>query len=151
MNETLFVGCNSLALIGWVLLVFAPAIRLTTTLIASVAIPTLLAAVYVALIAANLGSLNGGFGNLAAVGELFDNQSVLLAGWVHYLAFDLFVGTWQVRDARRIGISHLLVIPCLILTFLLGPIGMLAYFILRLVTKRQWLIADAGVETGPLC
>ena len=56
---------------------------------------------------------------------------MLLAGWIHYLAFDLFIGGWETRDAVRNGIPHLLVIPCLLLTFMLGPIGLLAYFALR--------------------
>ena len=60
---------------------------------------------------------------------------LLLAGWVQYLAFDLFIGAWQVRDARTQGISHLLVIPCLLLTFLFGPAGLL-HFLIRLVHKH---------------
>ena len=55
----------------------------------------------------------------------------LLAGWVHYLVFDLFVGSWEVSDARRLGIPHLFVVPCLILTFLLGPCGLLLYLAVR--------------------
>lgn len=58
---------------------------------------------------------------------------MLLAGWVHYLAFDLFVGTWEVQDAVKNSVSHLLVIPCLLLTFLFGPIGLLSYFAVRTV------------------
>jgi hypothetical protein len=54
-----------------------------------------------------------------------------MAGWLHYLAFDLFIGAWEVRDAQRHGIPHLLVIPCLLLTFLLGPIGLLCYMAAR--------------------
>jgi hypothetical protein len=55
----------------------------------------------------------------------------LLAGWTHYLAFDLFIGGWEVRDAQRRGISHLLVVPALILTFLVGPAGLLLYLAIR--------------------
>jgi hypothetical protein len=68
---------------------------------------------------------------------LFENRWALLAGWTHYLAFDLFVGTWEVRDARASGIPHLLVLPCLGLTFLFGPAGWLLYMALRAgYTKR---------------
>ena len=59
--------------------------------------------------------------------RLFGDEALLLAGWVHYLAFDLFVGSWEVRDAQRLGIPHLLVVPCLVLTFLFGPVGLLLY------------------------
>jgi len=85
----------------------------------------------------------GGFGSLADVAALFSQPGLLLAGWVHYLAFDLFIGAWEVRDARRHSVSHLLVIPCLITTFLLGPIGLLAYVILR-VTKARTLTMEGA-------
>ena len=67
---------------------------------------------------------------------LFDSPGVALAGWVHYLAFDLLVGAWIVRTARSEGVAHLLVLPCLALTFLFGPAGFLAFNGLRLVRGR---------------
>jgi hypothetical protein len=68
---------------------------------------------------------------------LFRNEYLLLAGWIHYLAFDLFIGSWQVRDAERNGVPHLAVVPCLVLTFLLGPTGLLLYLLIRAgVTRR---------------
>ncbi len=70
-------------------------------------------------------------GSLDALARLFADRRALLAGWVHHLALDLFIGAFEVRDARRLGIPHLLVVPCLVLTFLPGPIGLLAYLGLR--------------------
>jgi hypothetical protein len=99
-------------------------------------LPLVLAVVYVGLIAARFGGAEGGFGSLAEVRQLFADPYLLLAGWVHYLAFDLFVGSWQARDAQRLGIPHLLLIPCLVLTFLFGPTGLLAYCVLRAVLKK---------------
>ena len=61
---------------------------------------------------------------------LFENPWLLLAGWAHYLAFDLFIGGWEVRDAQRRGIPHLLVVPALVLTFLFGPAGLLLYLLI---------------------
>ena len=74
------------------------------------------------------------------VAHLFQTPHLLLAGWIHYLAFDLFIGAWEVRDARRLGITHILVIPCLALTFLFGPAGLLLYFVLRWTLGRQVLM-----------
>jgi hypothetical protein len=68
---------------------------------------------------------------LAEVALLFRNPWMLLAGWTHYLAFDLLVGSWEVRDARPRGLPHLLLLPCLALTFLFGPAGWLLYMALR--------------------
>jgi hypothetical protein len=61
---------------------------------------------------------------------------MVLADWIHYLAFDLFVGVWEVKDAQAKNISHWFVIPCLFLTFMLGPIGFLLYSILRLFLAK---------------
>jgi hypothetical protein len=65
------------------------------------------------------------------VTALFTNAWLLLAGWLHYLAFDLLIGTWEVRDAQERGIPHALVVPCLFLTFMFGPAGWLLYVTLR--------------------
>ena len=94
-------------------------------------IPALLAVAYAGLIGAYFAAAEGGFSSLEAVRSLFDSDALLLAGWLHYLAFDLLVGAWQVRTARAEGIPHLLVVPCLVLTFMLGPVGFLLFLIIR--------------------
>lgn len=138
--ERIFSLCNNAALAGWLILVFAGRARWAAgwvaRLVTGVLIPALLAVIYTALIVGHWGETGGGFGSLAAVATLFSNHWLLLAGWVHYLAFDLFIGSWEVRDSERNGISHFLVIPCLVLTFLFGPIGLLCYLILRTAKTR---------------
>ena len=134
--EQIFSVVNLLALVGWVLLAVLPGRTWVTTAIAAVAIPALLAATYIAVIALEWSGSEGGFGSLADVAQLFANPWLLLAGWVHYLAFDLFVGSWEVRDARARGISHWLVLPCLFLTFMFGPAGWLLYMAVRAVRSK---------------
>ena len=102
--------------------------------------PFLFGLVYLYLVLVYFGKSEGGFGSLAGVTELFQNRYILLAGWLHYLAFDLFVESWEVRDAQRLGMSHWLVIPCLALTFMFGPIGLGLYFIIRWTFKRKLVI-----------
>lgn len=123
----LFSLVNLIALSAWVLLALLPRRRWVIDIVAGLAVPALLAAVYVALVATNWSSSSGGFSTLANVAELFANPWLLLAGWVHYLCFDLLVGCWEVRDARGRGVPHMLVIPCLVLTFMFGPAGWLLY------------------------
>src|SRR5687768_15271264 len=122
--ETLFTLCNFVALAGWLLLVLAPRWKGSAPLISGVLLPGLLGLVYLALIVTWMGKGQGGFSSLAQVQLLFGNPWLLLAGWIHYLAFDLFIGSWEVRDAVQRGIPHSLVLPCLTLTFLVGPIGL---------------------------
>ncbi|MEO8667287.1 MAG: ABA4-like family protein [Bauldia sp.] len=130
MYETAFSAANILALIGWIGLVLLPGRAFVNT-IASLIVPMLLAIAYAGLIGAYFAEADGGFSSLAEVKLLFASDGLLLAGWLHYLAFDLFVGAWQARTARAEGIPHLVLVPVLILTFLLGPIGFLIFVIIR--------------------
>ena len=142
--EQLFSLCGALVLPGWLLLVFLPRWKWTARLVCPVVIPLLLALVYLWLVATTFGRTPGDFNSLAGVAQLFQNPKALLAGWIHYLAFDLFVGSWEVRDSRRAGLHHLLVVPCLVLTFLFGPVGLLLYFALRAALRRRLLVEGEG-------
>ncbi|GGG47728.1 ABA4-like family protein [Hymenobacter glacieicola] len=138
--EPLFSLANTVALLGWALLVVAPRWRLTQAVVLSGAIPLLLAAAYALLIGAHyLGphAAEGGFNSLAEVTALFRNPWGLLAGWVHYLCFDMSLGIWESLDARRRGVPHGLLVPCLLLTFLLGPVGLLLYSLVRRFYGRE--------------
>jgi hypothetical protein len=147
--ELLFTIATRAALPGWLLLVFLPRWRWSARLVSSVLIPALLGGLYLVLIVRSFGSGDGGFGSLAEVAALFENPWALLAGWVHYLAFDLFIGAWEVRDAQRIGLHHLLVVPCLALTLMLGPVGLLLYLVLRAaVKKRIWVEEEEKQARG---
>jgi hypothetical protein len=78
---------------------------------------------------------DGGFGSLVAIRKLFANDALLVAGWVHYLTFDLLIGGWITRDSARLDFPHWQIVPTLVLTLLLGPVGFFAYWIMR--TRRQ--------------
>jgi hypothetical protein len=130
--EQLFGPLNMLALVAWLLLAVFPARPLITRIVAGAAVPAFFAVAYVAMIASAWGSSEGGFSSLDGVAALFGNRWLLLAGWTHYLAFDLLVGVWEVRDSRDRRIPHLLVVPCLALTFMFGPAGWLPYQVIRL-------------------
>lgn len=127
----LFTFSGPLAIAGWLVLVFSPLMPRAAQIISGLVIPAVLSLAYSVFIVVGWAGAPGGFDSLANVMLLFDTPMVALAGWVHYLAFDLFIGTWEVRTARREGIPHLLVLPCLILTFLFGPIGLVLFLTLR--------------------
>ncbi len=134
--ESLFSFASTLVLPGWLLLVVAPRWKWTQRYTAFVA-PLLIGALYAWVFGSHFGEAKGGFGSLAEVAQLFQNPWLLLVGWVHYLAFDLFIGAWETRDAARSGIPHLAVVPCLLLTFLVGPIGLLLYLLLRAILRNE--------------
>jgi hypothetical protein len=151
--EALFSLANALALPAWALLAFAPRWRGTRLLVLSGLWPAILALAYAALITTHyLGAhgSEGGFSSLAGVAALFQDPWALLAGWLHYLCFDLFVGAWEVRDAQRRQVPHLALVPALALTFLFGPVGLLVYFGVRAAFGRQPAPgAAAGASADP--
>ena len=136
--ELLFDLCGKLVLPAWLLLVVLPKGRWTEKIVFHVWIPSLLAICYIFCFYSAFPLPEGsGFGSLAQVMIFFQSPYAALAGWIHYLAFDLFIGAWEVRDSQRRGVNHLLLIPCLILTFLAGPVGLLLYFIIRFIKDRS--------------
>jgi hypothetical protein len=127
----IFPITNFVALCGWLLLAFLPGRKWVWNIVAGLAVPAALAAIYTLIIALHVWGAEGGFSSLAEVALLFSNPWLLLAGWIHYLAFDLLVGCWEAQDSRGRGIPHWLLLPCLILTFLFGPAGWLLYLGVR--------------------
>lgn len=131
MTETLFSLAGPIALSGWAALLASPWLRRFADLYATLVAPGLLALLYTGLVLAFWSRAEGGFDSLDSVAALFESRELLLAGWLHFLAFDLFVGAWEVRRARAEAIPFLLVVPCLALTFLFGPAGLIAFLALR--------------------
>jgi Domain of unknown function (DUF4281) len=135
MATQIFSIVNPLALVGWLLLALFPR-RPWAVFVAGSVLPLLLSGVYVLIVVLAWGQSEGGFSSLDAVSQLFQNRWLLLAGWVHYLAFDLLVGSWIAKDAEKRNIQHLWVLPILALTFLFGPAGWLAYQLFRSTSPR---------------
>lgn len=134
--ETLFKIAGDIVLPAWILLLVAPNWRWTQRF-ATLGIPILLAGLYVGLLTSAQPPPGAGFSSLAQVRILFSSPQALLAGWIHYLAFDLFTGAWEAREAARLGISRWIVAPCLILTFLFGPVGLALFLVIRLGMRRE--------------
>jgi hypothetical protein len=143
MLERLFSLAGMVVLPCWVLLAAAPQWRWSQRLATFVA-PLLMACLYGWLLVAHAAPKGGGFQTLAQVGMLFRSPYALLAGWVHYLALDLFTGAWEAREAARLGVSRWLVLPCLVLTFLLGPLGLALFLLVKVALRRS---LGAGLET----
>jgi len=127
----------------WILLVILPHWGLTQILVHSIAVPLLLGVAYAWFLTQGLGIEGGSFSSLEGVMVFFSAPAAVLAGWIHILVFDLFIGAWQVRDAKRRGINHWFVIPCLFFTLMAGPIGLLLYLVVRLaLSKGGWSLTE---------
>ncbi|MBN8675220.1 MAG: DUF4281 domain-containing protein [Chitinophagales bacterium] len=137
--EAIFQYCSSIAMIGWLLLLFLSPYWFNTDKLLIGIIITLLAIVYAWLIFSHFSFSNmGNFGSLDGVMKLFQDKALVTAGWVHYLAFDLLTGTWIKRNAMKYGINHWILAPCLLLTFMLGPVGLLVYLLVRTIKTRHY-------------
>ena len=139
-KELLFQLSNTLSLLTWLVLLIAPYRKWTGRIVIGGAV-TLLCALYACLVLDFQGGFDpGSFGSLAGVMELFTSPRAVLAGWVHYLAFDLMVGWFIVSNAAKHGLNRYLLIPCLLLTFIFGPMGLLLYLAVRAVALRKHFV-----------
>lgn len=135
--ETLFSAAGTAAVGGWLVLALAPFRWQRAARGIAVSIAVAIAMLYAGLVGAFWTSADGGFGSLADVARLFQHPGLLLAGWVHYLAFDLLVGCWEREEAVRLGLPRWALVPCLASTFLLGPLGWLAFLGVRAFAARS--------------
>lgn len=137
--ELVFQICTFGAVPAWLMLLLAPRWRLTDLVVQRVWIPAMLALFYLWAQAADpiAPPAEAGFHSLAAITALFSSPHALLAGWIHFIALDLFAGAWMVRDAQRLKLGHGWVAPCLVVTFALAPVGLLAWFTIRAIKRRD--------------
>lgn len=129
-----FTILNSSVLLPWLLMALAPKWKFTQQMI-QLKWPVLLYAIVYAgllgMIVMTTSNSSMDFMSLQAIKAAFGQDQVMLLGWVHYLAFDLFVGMWELKDGQTRGVPHYLMVPCLIFTLMYGPVGLLLYSIIR--------------------
>jgi hypothetical protein len=135
--EILFKGANFAVLPFWLLLVVAPRWRGTQLLVHGPAVVLLLTPIYAyMLFGYGPSTQKVDITTLYGVMSAFTAPHIVVAGWIHYLIFDLFIGAWEARDALRLNIPHVLVIPCLLATLFVGPVGLLIYVAMRFIARR---------------
>jgi len=131
---------NTVGLAAWAALalsLFVPKVRRFVWPATQFVIPLAWAVLYVILTVPGLPLPDGSFTSIQGIRGLFADDSALTAGWIHFLAFDMFIGTWIARDSVERGVHGVLVVPCLALTLLFGPAGLLLYFLFRLAFGRR--------------
>jgi len=153
-DEQLFLLANYSVMPAWLLLAVAPRWAWTQRLVHSALYPALLGVAYTAghLLAgpsSRGAGENASVTSLAGISAAFANPRTLLVGWVHYLVFDLFVGAWEARDAQRHRVPHWLLVPCLLLTFLAGPMGLLLYLAIRTPRAHTTALAESEPAARP--
>ncbi len=136
----LFKMANSIAILGWIVMVVLHNRPLTFKIIFN-GIIVLLCAFYAAVVCYSMSqpSSGGNFSSLEGVKTLFTNPIGVLAGWVHYLAFDMLTGLFIIYHSSKNNISRWAILPCLFFTFMLGPVGWLMYYITLCAKQKTWL------------
>jgi hypothetical protein len=139
--EQIFSIANVASLLCWILLAALPNRRWVTEVLTGKAAPALFAVAYIAIVIAFFPQAEGSFSTLAGVAALFTSPWLLLAGWLHYLAFDLLIGSWEARDSVDRGVPRWVLVPSLFLTLMFGPMGWLLYVVARVRYRRPSLRA----------
>ena len=137
--ESIFSICNTIALVGWlVLLIISPFWFNTDKILIGIVI-TLFVILYTWLLASNFKMSDmEKFSTLDGVMELFTNRVAVTTAWIHFLAFDLMTGIWIKKNAQKHNINHWILIPCLFFTFMIGPVGLLLYLLIRLIKTKTY-------------
>lgn len=142
-NDQIFKLVSSIAMLAWLLLIIAPKWEGTGKTLMGLVI-TLFCIIYIYLISQSIKAEDfKSFSSLPGVMQLFTQEGAVLAGWVHYLAFDLMAGLFIVNDSQKNNLSHWLIIPCLLFTFMLGPVGLFLYLLIRLVKTKKYFFKYA--------
>jgi Domain of unknown function (DUF4281) len=134
--ETIYSLCSAIAMAGWIALAFAPFAR-NRVVGGARLVSAVLCVAYIVQMATITEDTGGSFSTLKGVTALFTSPGNVMMGWTHYLAFDLFVGSWEIEDAGREGIAHWAMLPILFLTLMLGPVGLLTYFCVRSIHRAR--------------
>jgi hypothetical protein len=137
-QETIFSIVNSIALISWIILLIVPFRPITNKIILGVSV-SLLSIAYAVLLFQTLQPADfQKFGTLEGITSLQSVPGAVLVGWIHYLAFDLMVGLFIANNAAKLGIKHIVILPALLATFMMGPAGLLLYLVIRWAITKHW-------------
>ena len=139
MTSLLFNLCNTGVLFAWFLILFLPRIRISKALISFPWVPLFLSFFYLYFFTQTEGFMEADFTSLEGILLLFQQATLssAAAGWLHYLAFDFWVGTWMIRHSQKFQIKHILIVLPLLCTFMLGPIGILIYSLVFFTKKKS--------------
>ncbi|MBZ9786245.1 DUF4281 domain-containing protein [Psychroflexus sp. CAK57W] len=134
--SVVFQIVNTIVLPAWLILIFFPSKSWRNPVIYGFSMA--MAVVYLVYVITGLGNFDmESFSELEGIKAMFTSDEAVLTGWVHYLVFDLLIGNWILNQSRKHEISHYLIIPCLLLCFMFGPVGFLLYAIIKLVKTKK--------------
>ena len=142
----LWVNCGVLPF--WFILIFFPQSHLCKYLVTSILPTVLLGGAYIFMLYKSytdtydfLANFNLYLG-LANISELFSDNTFLMMFWIHFIAINLFVGGWIAKDSQKLAVNKFLVGIPLIITYLIGPLGLFIYWFVRLFYAKSVSLYD---------
>ena len=141
--EMIYLWLNIGVLPFWFMLLFFPQAKICKIFVTSIFPILILATIDLYLIFETYKTgfnLLDGFKLYLGIDELlylFSDTNFITLFWIHFLAINLFCGSWIVRDYQRLNITKLLVIVPLILTYLIGPLGIFMYWLIRIFFSKK--------------
>lgn len=138
LYETIFNIFNSGILLFWMLLLFFPKQSITQKVIAYPWVPLVIAFGYIYFMGMTSGTFSADFTSLNGLTKMFQNANPqgVAAGWLHYLAFDFWVGCWILKNSQEKGVKHLWMLVPMLFTFMLGPVGIIIYTLVLLLQGK---------------
>ena len=135
--SVLFLLSNKFVLTGWLLPLIAPKWKYTSRISTYICV-LMLSVIYSIIIIHSLSGFDWrSFSTLQNVRKLFQSDETLLAGWIHYLAFDLFMGVYILKKTQELKIPHLFNLFLLPLTFLFGPLGYTVFMSIKIYKSKN--------------
>jgi hypothetical protein len=141
--ENIYLWTNLGILPFWAMLIIIPNSRITQFFVNSIIIPLILSAAYIyifynsILVDESLSEIFKLYLGLDNLYTLFTSSSFLLIFWIHFVAINLFLGSWVSSDAFRNGISKKIVFLPLLLIYFAGPVGLFLYWIIRIFYAKK--------------
>ena len=146
--ESIYLWTNFGVIPFWLMLIFIPNYRTTQVLTNSVILPLILACAYsytiyqVIILEEPMLDIFRLYLSLDSLYTIFSIESFLLVFWLHFVSLNLFIGSWLSRDAIKYSMPRSLVFTPLILVYFSGPIGLVVYWIVRVVYARKLKFHD---------
>lgn len=144
-TDTIFKVTCLIAAVGWIVLIFVSPFWFKWDRFVVGIIIVILALTYSLLNFTNFDpDILSKFSTLDGVQSLYQNKALLLAGWEHFLAFDLLVAVWIKRNSVKFGINHWVILPAIIFTCMLGPLGFIIYLLIRWAKTKDYFADNAA-------
>ena len=146
--EMLYYWVNLGVLPFWLILIFFPRSYLCKYFVTSIFPIFILTGAYIFILYKSylnsydfIGNFNLYLG-IDNIKNLFSNEIFLIMFWIHFISINLFTGGWIVNDAQKFSINKIVLIFPIIVTYLIGPLGLFIYWLIRIFHAKSLSLYD---------